>query len=156
MPVASVLRTPPLPDSGRRGVMRGIRNRVHYDYDQCKLHLWSCARAPLRGKRYLMSPQAKPHTEAGSATPRAWDTRRPGPARLTDQPPARPATPLVEVTVTERRSPTIRRRRLGLELRRRREAAGVTIDYVAERLECSASKISRIETGHSGATPRDV
>jgi len=62
----------------------------------------------------------------------------------------------VEVIVTERRSPTIRRRRLGLELRRRREAAGVTIDYVAERLECSASKISRIETGHSGATPRDV
>lgn len=58
--------------------------------------------------------------------------------------------------MTERRSPTIRRRRLGLELRRYREAAGVTIDYVAERLECSASKISRIETGHTGATPRDV
>jgi len=58
--------------------------------------------------------------------------------------------------VTERRSPTIRRRRLGLELRRHREAAGVTIDYVAERLECSSSKISRIETGHTGATPRDV
>jgi transcriptional regulator with XRE-family HTH domain len=58
--------------------------------------------------------------------------------------------------VTERRSPTIRRRRLGAELRRRREAAGVTIDGVAERLECSASKISRIETGHTSATPRDV
>jgi transcriptional regulator with XRE-family HTH domain len=43
-----------------------------------------------------------------------------------------------------------------LELRRLREAAGVTIDAVAERLECSSSKISRIETGHSGATPRDV
>jgi transcriptional regulator with XRE-family HTH domain len=43
-----------------------------------------------------------------------------------------------------------------LELRRHREAAGVTIDYVAERLECSSSKISRIETGHTGATPRDV
>jgi len=41
-------------------------------------------------------------------------------------------------------------------LRRRREAAGVTIDGVAERLECSASKISRIETGHTSATPRDV
>jgi transcriptional regulator with XRE-family HTH domain len=37
-----------------------------------------------------------------------------------------------------------------------RDAAGVTIETVAERLECSASKISRIETGHSGATPRDV
>ena len=58
--------------------------------------------------------------------------------------------------MTDRRSPTVRRRRLGFELRRRREAAGATIDYVAERLECSASKISRIETGHSGVTPRDV
>jgi hypothetical protein len=27
---------------------------------------------------------------------------------------------------------------------------------VAERLECSSSKISRIETGHTGVTPRDV
>lgn len=58
--------------------------------------------------------------------------------------------------MTERRSPTIRRRRLGAELRRRREAAGVTIEGVAEQLECSASKISRIETGHTSATPRDV
>jgi transcriptional regulator with XRE-family HTH domain len=58
--------------------------------------------------------------------------------------------------VTERRSPTIRRRRLGAELRRRREFAGVTIESVADRLECSASKISRIETGHTSATPRDV
>lgn len=58
--------------------------------------------------------------------------------------------------MTERRSPTIRRRRLGAELRRRREAAGVTIENVAERLECSASKVSRIETGHTTATPRDV
>lgn len=58
--------------------------------------------------------------------------------------------------MTERRSPTIRRRRLGAELRRRREAAGVTIERVAEQLECSASKVSRIETGHTRATPRDV
>jgi transcriptional regulator with XRE-family HTH domain len=58
--------------------------------------------------------------------------------------------------VSARRSPTVGRRRLGLELRRLREAAGVTIDVVADRLECSASKISRIETGHTGATPRDV
>jgi hypothetical protein len=60
------------------------------------------------------------------------------------------------VIVNERRSPTIRRRRLGAELRRRREAARVTIEAVADRLECSASKISRIETGHTTATPRDV
>ncbi|MFY1696984.1 helix-turn-helix domain-containing protein [Solwaraspora sp. WMMA2101] len=58
--------------------------------------------------------------------------------------------------MTERRSPTVRRRRLGAELRRRRDAAGVTIDAVAERLECSSSKVSRIETGHTTATPRDV
>jgi transcriptional regulator with XRE-family HTH domain len=58
--------------------------------------------------------------------------------------------------MTTRQSPTVRRRRLGLELRRLREAAGITIEAVAERLECSSSKISRIETGHSGATPRDV
>jgi transcriptional regulator with XRE-family HTH domain len=43
-----------------------------------------------------------------------------------------------------------------MELRRLREAAGVTIEHVAERLECSGSKISRIETGQTGVTPRDV
>lgn len=53
-------------------------------------------------------------------------------------------------------SPTVRRRRLGAELRRYREAAGLTIDHVAERLDCSASKISRLETGQTGASPRDV
>jgi transcriptional regulator with XRE-family HTH domain len=58
--------------------------------------------------------------------------------------------------VNQRRSPTIRRRRLGVELRRHREAAGVTIDVVAERLGCSPSKVSRIETGHTSALPRDV
>lgn len=58
--------------------------------------------------------------------------------------------------MTVRRSPTVRRRRLGLELRRLRETAGLTIEMVADRLECSSSKISRIETGHTGVTPRDV
>jgi transcriptional regulator with XRE-family HTH domain len=59
--------------------------------------------------------------------------------------------------VTGRRgSPTVRRRRLGAELRRNREAAGLTIDNVAERLDCSASKISRLENGQTGASPRDV
>jgi transcriptional regulator with XRE-family HTH domain len=50
----------------------------------------------------------------------------------------------------------LRRRRLGGELRRLRERADLTIQQVARRLECSESKISRIETGHVGATPRDV
>lgn len=52
--------------------------------------------------------------------------------------------------------PTVRRRRLASELRRLREAAELTIEEVSERLECSSSKISRIETGHVGVTPRDV
>lgn len=58
--------------------------------------------------------------------------------------------------MTVRGSPTVRRRRLGLELRRLRESSGLTIEAVADRLECSSSKISRIETGHTGVTPRDV
>jgi transcriptional regulator with XRE-family HTH domain len=58
--------------------------------------------------------------------------------------------------MSARRSPTVRRRRLGMELRRLREEAAYTLERVAERLECSDSKISRIETGQVGATPRDV
>lgn len=55
-----------------------------------------------------------------------------------------------------RPSPTVRRRRLGIELRQLRDAAGLTIEQVAERLEVSDSKISRIETGKVSTTPRDV
>jgi transcriptional regulator with XRE-family HTH domain len=58
--------------------------------------------------------------------------------------------------VTARRSPTLQRRRLGIELRRLREDAGLTIEQVATNLECSDSKVSRIETGQVSATPRDV
>lgn len=50
----------------------------------------------------------------------------------------------------------VRRRRLAAELRRLREAAGLTSEEVAARLECSASKISRIETGRVSVSPRDV
>ena len=53
-------------------------------------------------------------------------------------------------------SPTVRRRRLGQELRQLREAAGLTIDEVAQRLEMSPAKISRIETSRVGVRPRDV
>jgi transcriptional regulator with XRE-family HTH domain len=53
-------------------------------------------------------------------------------------------------------SPTLRKRRLVSELRRLREEADLTIEEVGERLECSASKISRIETGRVGVSPRDV
>src|SRR5262249_491776 len=58
--------------------------------------------------------------------------------------------------VVGRGSPTVRRRRLGAELRRLREGATMTIEEVAERLECLGSKISRIETGQIGVSPRDV
>jgi transcriptional regulator with XRE-family HTH domain len=58
--------------------------------------------------------------------------------------------------VAARPSPTLRRRRLANELRELREAAGLTIEEVAKRLEVSDSKISRIETAKVGTTPRDV
>jgi transcriptional regulator with XRE-family HTH domain len=54
------------------------------------------------------------------------------------------------------RSPKVRRRRLGIELRQLREDAELTIEQVAARLEVSDSKISRIENGQVSATPRDV
>jgi transcriptional regulator with XRE-family HTH domain len=53
-------------------------------------------------------------------------------------------------------NPTVRNRRLGVELRRFREGAGLTIEQVAARLECSISKVSRIETAQVRPTPRDV
>jgi transcriptional regulator with XRE-family HTH domain len=44
-------------------------------------------------------------------------------------------------------SPIGSRRRLGAELRRLRTNSGLTLDDVAERMTCSTSKISRLETG---------
>jgi transcriptional regulator with XRE-family HTH domain len=49
-------------------------------------------------------------------------------------------------------SPVLSRRTLGSELRRLREAAGIAVSRAAQELDCSISKISRIETGLS--TPR--
>jgi len=53
-------------------------------------------------------------------------------------------------------SPTIRRRELGALLREFRTRAGLTIDEAAERLMCSTSKISRIETAQRTLSLRDV
>jgi transcriptional regulator with XRE-family HTH domain len=58
--------------------------------------------------------------------------------------------------VPEVQSPTVRRRRLGQELRQLREAARLTIEEIAQRLEASPVKISRIETGRVSVRPRDV
>ena len=44
-------------------------------------------------------------------------------------------------------SPTVRRRRLSAELRRRRAQAGLTLNDVAEELEWSPAKLGHIETG---------
>lgn len=52
--------------------------------------------------------------------------------------------------------PVVPRRRLGGELRRLREDAGLLLEDVAERLECSTSKISRLETGKGIPKSRDV
>lgn len=48
------------------------------------------------------------------------------------------------------------RRRLGAELRRLREEAGLLIEDVAKELECSTSKISRLENGKGIPKIRDV
>jgi transcriptional regulator with XRE-family HTH domain len=56
----------------------------------------------------------------------------------------------------EVRSPTVRRRELGALLRALRLEKGLTVEQVAESLLCSPSKVSRMETGHSVATPRDI
>ncbi|HEV2639412.1 MAG TPA: helix-turn-helix transcriptional regulator [Actinocrinis sp.] len=49
--------------------------------------------------------------------------------------------------MAERVSPVVRGRRLAAELRRLRGAAGLNIDQVAARLECSTAKVSRFENG---------
>jgi transcriptional regulator with XRE-family HTH domain len=53
-------------------------------------------------------------------------------------------------------SPTVRQRELGARLRQFRNELGRTVDDVASELLCSATKISRIETGARHASLRDV
>ncbi|WP_377269843.1 helix-turn-helix domain-containing protein [Peterkaempfera sp. SMS 1(5)a] len=53
-------------------------------------------------------------------------------------------------------NPTVRRRRLGAELRRLREQKGMTAEEVAGRLMVSQSKISRLENGRRSISQRDV
>ncbi|MEU6864034.1 helix-turn-helix transcriptional regulator [Streptomyces sp. NPDC046876] len=53
-------------------------------------------------------------------------------------------------------APTVRRRRLGSELRRLREGAKLTLEEVEARSGLSASKVSRIESATRGAKPADV
>lgn len=46
--------------------------------------------------------------------------------------------------------PTVRRKRLGVMLRRLRTTAGVTMEQAADRIDGDKSKISRVENGHLG------
>jgi transcriptional regulator with XRE-family HTH domain len=52
--------------------------------------------------------------------------------------------------------PVVPRRRLGAELKAMRERSGLLLDDVARRLEFSASKISRLETGKGIPKARDI
>jgi transcriptional regulator with XRE-family HTH domain len=58
--------------------------------------------------------------------------------------------------VTRGASPTIRRRELGALLRKLRSDLGLSAEEVTARLMFSPTKLSRIETGQSGASPRDI
>lgn len=53
-------------------------------------------------------------------------------------------------------SPTVSRLQLGRELRRLREAAGVSREAAAAELECGTSKISKIETGKAALRAGEV
>jgi transcriptional regulator with XRE-family HTH domain len=58
--------------------------------------------------------------------------------------------------VSDIEGPTLRRRRLGAELKRCREAAGLTQQDVSRHFEWHAAKVTRIETARVAVTPRDV
>ena len=53
-------------------------------------------------------------------------------------------------------SPTVRQRELGKRLRELRNQHGLTVEDVAEKLLCSPTKISRLETGARRPSLRDV
>ena len=56
----------------------------------------------------------------------------------------------------QERKPTLRQRELSLRLRRLREGKKLSVGQVAEKLMCSATKVSRIETGARRVSLRDV
>ncbi|HEY0637815.1 MAG TPA: helix-turn-helix transcriptional regulator [Pseudonocardiaceae bacterium] len=58
--------------------------------------------------------------------------------------------------MTAGRGPAIARRRLGAQLRTLRDRSGLLLDAVAEHLECSPAKVSRLENGKGLPRLRDV
>jgi transcriptional regulator with XRE-family HTH domain len=53
-------------------------------------------------------------------------------------------------------SPTVRRRRLGAELRKHRKASKVSVETVAEEFDVTPSTIYRMELGRVGVKSRDI
>ncbi|MEW1927582.1 helix-turn-helix transcriptional regulator [Streptomyces sp. NPDC088360] len=53
-------------------------------------------------------------------------------------------------------SPTARRRRLAIELKKLREEGGFTCNHVGKELDWSSSKVNRMETGQGRVQPSDV
>jgi len=53
-------------------------------------------------------------------------------------------------------NPTVRQRELGIRLRELRTSLGLTVEQVGAELLCSATKVSRLETGARRASLRDV
>ncbi|WEH33591.1 helix-turn-helix transcriptional regulator [Streptomyces sp. AM 4-1-1] len=53
-------------------------------------------------------------------------------------------------------SPTARRRRLAIELKKLRDEAGLTCNQVGQELDWSGSKVNRLETGQGRVQPSDV
>lgn len=65
-------------------------------------------------------------------------------------------SPRLEATVGTVTSPTVRQRELGKRLRDLRLQRDETVEQVAEKLLCSATKVSRLETGARRPSLRDV
>jgi len=61
-----------------------------------------------------------------------------------------------EVKVASENNPTLRRRELGFLLRQLRTERGLSLEDVTQRAMFSATKLSRLETGRAGASPRDI
>jgi transcriptional regulator with XRE-family HTH domain len=59
-------------------------------------------------------------------------------------------------SATQGANPTLRQRELGIRLRELRNELGLTVEEVGAELMCSATKISRLETGARKASLRDV
>ncbi|MEU2682575.1 MULTISPECIES: helix-turn-helix domain-containing protein [Streptomyces] len=58
--------------------------------------------------------------------------------------------------MTHRASPSARRRRLGAELRKMREHAGMTVAYAAQQLGAEGARVSNMESGRLGVSEERV